>query len=151
MTHALIGLGSNVGDRSAQLDNAIQRICGNPQVRWLAQSSYYQTIAVGGPGGQQAFLNAALRIDTSLAPEALLRWILQVEKGMGRERIVRWGPRCIDIDILLLGTRQIRTGPLEIPHPRMAFRPFVLEPAAEIAGDMIHCASGWTDAEMLQH
>jgi 2-amino-4-hydroxy-6-hydroxymethyldihydropteridine diphosphokinase len=151
MTHALIGLGSNLGDRSAQLDEAIRRICGNPQIRWLAQSSYHPTRAIGGPPGQQAFLNAALRVETTLGPEALLDWTQHVEREMGRQRQVRWGPRRIDIDVLLLGSYVIRSRELEIPHPRMTYRRFVLEPAAEIARDMEHEPSGWTVAELLQH
>jgi 2-amino-4-hydroxy-6-hydroxymethyldihydropteridine diphosphokinase len=151
MTHALIGLGSNLGDRSAQLDEVILRICGNPQIRWVAQSSYHQTRAIGGPSGQEAFLNAALRIETTLGPEALLAWTQHVEREMGRERLVRWGPRRIDIDVLLLGSHVIRSHELEIPHPRMTYRRFVLEPAAEIAGEMKHEPSGWTVAELLQH
>ncbi len=151
MTHALIGLGSNLGDRTAQLDEAIQRICGNPQVRYLRRSSYHQTAAVGGPDGQQAFLNAALLVDTTLQPAELLQWTQQVERDMGRERLVRWGPRRIDLDILLWGTEEIRSPPLEIPHPRMTYRPFVLLPAAEIAPEMKHAASGWTIAELVRH
>jgi 2-amino-4-hydroxy-6-hydroxymethyldihydropteridine diphosphokinase len=151
MTHALIGLGSNLGDRSAQLDEAIRRFCGNPQNRLLAQSSYHRTSAIGGPSGQDAFLNAALRVETTMGPEALLDWAQHVEREMGRQRQVRWGPRRIDIDVLLLGSHVIRSPELEIPHPRMTFRRFVLEPAAEIAADMVHEPSGWTVAELLQH
>jgi 2-amino-4-hydroxy-6-hydroxymethyldihydropteridine diphosphokinase len=151
MTHALIGLGSNLGDRTAQLDEAIQRICGNPQVRCLRRSRYHQTAAVGGPDGQQAFLNAALLVDTTLQPAELLQWTQKVERDMGRERLVRWGPRRIDLDILLWGTEEIRSPPLEVPHPRMTYRPFVLLPAAEIAPGMKHAASGWTIAELVRH
>jgi 2-amino-4-hydroxy-6-hydroxymethyldihydropteridine diphosphokinase len=133
------------------MDEAIQRICGNPQVRWLRQSSYHSTNAIGGPDGQQAFLNAALLVETTLGPAALLEWTQKIEKEMGRERLVRWGPRRIDIDILLFGTAEVRSPPLEIPHPRMTCRPFVLLPAVEIAPQMEHRPTGWTIAKLVQH
>lgn len=144
MTDCLIALGSNIGDRASMLDRCIQQFCSHPQIQWVAQSDYQQTEPVGGPAGQPAFLNSALRIATSLEPVPLLRWAMDIEQQLGRSRHERWGPRLIDIDLLLYGEQVLQLDQLELPHPRMAVRRFVLEPAVEIAADMIHPTTGWS-------
>ena len=107
MVDCLLGLGSNVGDRTAQLDAAVQLICGHPQIRCVGTSRYHATRPVGGPSGQDAFLNAALRIRTTLAVDELFVVLQDVEQRLGRRRLERWGPRTIDIDILLYGLETV--------------------------------------------
>ncbi len=150
MAHCLIGLGANLGEPAAQLDQACDRLCRWPQVVGVARSGYYATAPVGGPAGQPAFLNAVLRIDTHMSPEALLAATRDVEQQLGRERRQRWGPRTIDIDLLLYDTLVMETDALVLPHPRMAVRRFVLEPAHEIAADMLHPATGWTIGQLWE-
>jgi deoxyadenosine/deoxycytidine kinase len=106
---------------------------------------------VGGPERQPAFLNAAAVLQTSLSPQSLLGVLLQVEADLGRQRIVHWGPRIVDLDLLLYDNLTIAEPDLVIPHPRMAWRRFVLEPAAEIAPEMLHPATGWTIARLLDN
>jgi 2-amino-4-hydroxy-6-hydroxymethyldihydropteridine diphosphokinase len=151
MPVCLIGIGSNLGDRAENLSAAVDRIGENPQVDVAAVSRFHTTDPVGGPGGQGKFLNAAVRLATSLAPEALMRHLLNVEMGLGRRRSQRWGPRTVDLDILLYGQAIVRLPDLKIPHARMAFRRFVLEPAVEVAPELIHPEIGWTVARLLEH
>ncbi len=134
---AFLGLGSNIGNREEYLHRAYTRICGLEGVQALQLSRFYETIPVGGPP-QPMFLNAALTIRTVLSPHQLLKQLQRIETDMGRTRTVRWGPRTIDIDILLYGDVIISDGQLTIPHPLMHTRLFVLEPLAEIAPDAIH-------------
>lgn len=149
MADCLIGLGSNMGDRADTLDRAIQLICDAPQVRLRACSRYYETAPVGGPDGQQAFLNAALRVTTLLSPCETLIHLRNTEQKLGRTRLVRWGPRAIDLDLLLYDQQVIDSDQLTVPHPRMAIRRFVLQPACEIAADMIHAPTGWALSRLL--
>jgi 2-amino-4-hydroxy-6-hydroxymethyldihydropteridine diphosphokinase len=149
MVDCLLGLGSNVGNRAAQLDAAAQLICGHPQIQRVSISSYHATQPVGGPTGQDTFLNAALRIRTSLTVDDLFAVLQEVERHLGRRRLERWGPRTIDIDILLFGRETVTTRHLIVPHPRMAVRRFVLAPAREVAADMLHPGTELSIAELL--
>ena len=149
MVDCLLGLGSNVGNRAAQLDAAVQLICGHPQIQRVGLSSYHATQPVGGPTGQDTFLNAALRVRTSLSVDELFAVLQDVELRLGRRRLERWGPRTIDIDILLYGCDVVTTGDLIVPHPRMAVGRFVLAPAREVAADMLHPGTGVTIAALL--
>ena len=133
-----LALGSNLGDRRAHLAAAAARLA--PSVIVERVSSLYET----EPAyllDQPRFLNAALRGRTTLEPAALLALLKRIERELGREAGVRFGPRVIDLDILLYGDRSIASEALTIPHPRMAERPFVLVPLAEIAPDLI--PPGW--------
>jgi 2-amino-4-hydroxy-6-hydroxymethyldihydropteridine diphosphokinase len=120
-------------------------------VELAAVSRYHVTTPIGGPAGQGDFLNAAARVTTSLSPAALMQHLLAVEQSLGRRREQRWGERVIDLDILLYGNERVAQADLIIPHPRMAFRRFVLQPAAEIAADMVHPEIGWSVGRLLQH
>jgi len=137
MAQTFIGLGSNLGERQANLNDAVRRLGEIEGVRVAAVSSFHETEPVGGPP-QPTFLNAAAELDTDLAPEDLLRRMLAVESDMGRVRDVRWGPRVIDLDLLLYEDLVMDTPDLQIPHPRMQERRFVMVPLAEIAPDARH-------------
>ena len=138
---AAIALGSNLGDREANLLEAVRRVGALGVVR--AVSAFYDTAPVGFLE-QPRFLNGALLLETSLEPLELMRGLLGVERAMGRERVTAKGPRVIDLDLLLYGDVVMETAELTLPHPAMAERRFVLEPLAEIAGGMVHPVSGLT-------
>ena len=129
---AFLGLGSNIEDRIDYLQTAVEALAAHPRIRVDAVSSVYETEPVGGPE-QEAFLNIAVRVATLLSPRGLLKAGQAVEQALGRERVERWGPRTIDVDILLYGSRTVRRRTLEIPHPRLTERPFALVPLLEVA------------------
>lgn len=151
MADCLIGMGSNLGDRTALLDQAVAALVRHPRIHDVQVSAYHRTEPVGGPEGQSEFLNAVARLETSLAPRELLDVLQHCETQLGRQRLVRWGPRAIDLDILLYDQVKLDTPSLQLPHPRMAFRRFVLEPAVEVAAGMVHPTVGWTLARLLDH
>ena len=151
MPLCLIGLGSNLGDRSGLLDEALVRLQRHPNIEVARQSRYHETLPVGGPDAQPAYLNAAAVLQTSLSPQALLAELQKTEADLGRQRIEHWGPRTIDLDLLLYDDLTLADPDLVIPHPRMAWRRFVLEPAAEVAPEMLHPGTGWTIARLLEH
>jgi 2-amino-4-hydroxy-6-hydroxymethyldihydropteridine diphosphokinase len=148
-TLAFIGLGSNLGDRKAMLDGAVAALKETPGVIVRAVSSYHETEPVGGPSGQGPFLNAAAALETALDPFELLELLLRIEGQFGRTREVQWGPRTLDLDLLLFGDRIIETPTLQVPHPRMAGRRFVLAPLVEIAPEAVEPVSGRTIRELL--
>jgi 2-amino-4-hydroxy-6-hydroxymethyldihydropteridine diphosphokinase len=150
MPRCLLAVGANLGDRSATLDQALAKISELHQTQVLARSQWHETSPVGGPAGQASFLNGAILLDCELSPHELATSLQQIELSLGRDRHVRWDARTIDIDILLFGDSVIDTSELQVPHPRMSFRQFVLRPAVEIAGEMIHPGSGWTLASLLR-
>ncbi len=151
MPVVLLALGSNVGDRAAKLAAAVGALAALPNVRILRNSASHETRPVGGPPNQSQFLNAAVLLETDQSPADLLRTILSIEHELGRTRDERRGPRSIDIDILLYDDKQIATPELIIPHPRLAFRRFVLTPATEIASQWRHPVLGRTLGELLRH
>jgi 2-amino-4-hydroxy-6-hydroxymethyldihydropteridine diphosphokinase len=151
MSFCLIGLGANLGNRRETLEAAVARLRHHPAMRLTATSPWYETAPVGGPPRQPDFLNGALVAETSLPPQALLELLQQVERELGRRPAERWGPRPIDLDLLLYDQLVLSTPTLVLPHPRMAWRRFVLEPAAEVAGAMIHPTTGWTLSRLLEH
>jgi 2-amino-4-hydroxy-6-hydroxymethyldihydropteridine diphosphokinase len=134
-----LGLGSNVGDRRANLQAAVDALPAH-DVRVLASSSVYETEPVGEVLEQREFLNACLRIETSLEPEALLDACKAVERDLGRETegpgYVRHGPRPIDVDLLLLGDERHESERLTLPHPQVRSRRFVLVPLLELDPDL---------------
>lgn len=151
MTTCLISLGSNLGDRDALLDAAVKRLQSQNQIGGFAESRRIQTAPIGGPTGQNLFLNSAARFETTYSPLELLECLQTIERDLGRKREVRWGARVVDLDLLLYGQQIINSLGLHVPHPRMTYRRFVLEPAIEIAPDCIHPASGWTVQELWKN
>lgn len=127
-----LGLGSNLGDRANYLQQAIQRIAETEGIHLLRCSSIYETEPVGYTE-QPSFLNQVVQVMTTLAPEPLLRILQRIELDLGRKREIRWGPRTIDIDILVYHDIRMQTETLTLPHPRMNERTFVLIPLSEIA------------------
>lgn len=150
MANCLIGLGSNLGDRGENLRAAIEQLKQLPQSTFLAASSFRDTKPAGGPAAQSPYLNAAARIESSLEPLQLLAELQRIENELGRTREERWGPRTIDLDLLLYDKVEMETPELTLPHPRMSFRRFVLEPAAEIAVEMKYPINGWTIGELFE-
>ena len=132
-----LGLGSNLGDRFANLQEAVNCLCRSAGIIVTGVSAVYETAPVGGPD-QPDYLNAAIGLETTLAADRLLEVCLETEKKMGRVRDERWNARIIDIDILLFDGSHIRTDSLTVPHPRMHERGFVLVPLADIAPDAVH-------------
>jgi 2-amino-4-hydroxy-6-hydroxymethyldihydropteridine diphosphokinase len=148
-TPAWIGLGSNLGDRRAILDDAVAALANAPGVVVCAVSSYHETSPVGGPPGQGPFLNAAAHLETTLDPHQLLATLQRIEGQAGRVRTVRWGERTLDLDILIYATTFLDTKELKLPHPRLAFRRFVLGPLAEIAPAIVDPLTKRTIADLL--
>jgi len=136
MTHAIyLSLGSNLGDRLANLDGAVSRLV--PGVEHIIPSPVYETMP-WGYSDQPDFLNQCLAADTSLAPLDLLALCKDIEATMGRKETFRFGPRLIDLDILFYDNIILETPTLTIPHPRITERPFILIPLADIAPELIH-------------
>jgi 2-amino-4-hydroxy-6-hydroxymethyldihydropteridine diphosphokinase len=151
MARCLIGCGSNLGQRREQLDRALELLRYMPGVRMAAVSRYRETPPIGGPAGQGAFLNGVCLIETDLPARTVLEMLAAVENTLHRERHERWGERTIDLDLLLYDDLIVDSAELTVPHPRMATRRFVLEPAAEIAADLRHPSAGCTIGDLLDN
>ena len=136
MARIFLGLGSNLGDKRANIKRALELLAACSDIHVLKVSSMHDTAPVGFTE-QPDFLNAVALIETTLSPRELLNAALDIERGMGRKRTIRWGPRVIDIDILLYDDERIEEEGLIIPHPRMMERGFVLDPLAEIVPDLV--------------
>lgn len=143
-----IALGSNLGDSLDTLESAIRSLAAIDDISLEARSYWYRTKAIGPP--QPDYLNGCAILQTTLAPLPLLEVLLELEKKFGRERRERWGPRTLDLDILLFDDLILDSPPLQIPHPRMRDRAFVLIPLNEIAPDWIDPLSGKTIAHLAQ-
>ncbi|MGH2808611.1 MAG: 2-amino-4-hydroxy-6-hydroxymethyldihydropteridine diphosphokinase [Actinomycetota bacterium] len=135
MTTAFIGIGSNVGDREAFVRRGVEEIGESDGITVEKISSLYATAPIGGPP-QRSFINLVVKIDTTLSPRELLETLQAIEQRIGREPSdIRWGPRVVDLDILTVGDEKVSEPDLEIPHPRMTQRRFVLVPLLEIEPD----------------
>ncbi len=135
-----IGLGANLGDKATALDKAVAAMAVLPATRVVAQSARYRSAPLQASGPN--YLNAVVELSTSLEPEPLLAALQRIEQAQGRERPFRNAPRTLDLDLLLYGQRRLCTDALEIPHPRLQERAFVLAPLLDIAPDLMHPVLG---------
>ncbi len=158
-TRCLIALGSNLGDRLDNVRAGATRLRDTDGIDIVAFSTLYETAPVGGPDNQGPYLNAALAADTTLGAADLLALLHQIEADRERQRIVHWGPRTLDLDLLVHGDlvtdtdtdsdTDTDTGTLEVPHPRMHERRFVMVPVCDVAADLVHPRLGRTMRELL--
>jgi len=145
---AAIALGSNLGDSLATLKGSLDTLDRIPYINVKTYSSWYETAPIGPP--QPNYFNGCAILEVQLSPEVLLTTLLEVERQFGRVRQEHWGPRTLDLDILLFEDFILETPNLKIPHPRMTQRAFVLMPLAEIAPDWIEPISGEAIAQLVQ-
>ncbi len=149
MTKVYAGLGSNLGNKRENITRAIGRIDAYDEICVKEKSGFYDTAPVGGPS-QPDYVNCVIEMETEIGPQTLLKEFKKIEVELGRKPGVRWGPRVVDLDILLYGDRIINDHNLKIPHERMHERVFVLEPLCEISPDIKHPVSGISFSELLE-
>ena len=149
MTIAYIGIGSNLGHKSARCREAIEHIDRTPGCRVKTKSSLYRTDPVGVQG-QDWYVNGVIEVETRLSPDDLLKALLTIESNMGRKRKKKWEARIIDLDLLLYGDEVLEKRDLTVPHPLMHERRFVLIPMAQIAPQRVHPFMGKTMKELLE-
>jgi len=153
MAKCLIGVGSNLGNSREILDGAVEHLAKTFDV--LAVSKWFAYPAIGPVEGedqqQPDFLNGVLVLESSLNPQDTANILHETEKLAGRERIVRWSSRTLDVDLLLYGDETVQTKTLQVPHPRMMSRRFVLEPACQVAPEMLHPSIGWSMKKIFSH
>lgn len=135
LRRAALALGSNLGDRLEFLQGAVDALTESSEIVPVGISSVYETEPIGGPSEQPAFLNAVLVVDTSLSPRSLMERCQAAESAFGRTREVPKGPRTLDVDVLAVGDKTVADDDLQVPHPRLAERAFVLVPWAEVDPD----------------
>ena len=138
---AYLGLGSNLGDRLSYLESGARALAADPEITVLNSSSVYES-SPAGYLDQGDYLNAALCLCTSGTPQTLLETMSQIEDHFGRQRTIRWGPRTLDLDLLLFGNRIVDSAQLQLPHPRLTERCFVLQPLLELDPELVHPQTG---------
>jgi 2-amino-4-hydroxy-6-hydroxymethyldihydropteridine diphosphokinase len=148
-TRCLIALGSNLGDRLDNLHAGLAGIDAADGIDVVAVSPIYETAPVGGPEHQGPYLNAALIADTTLDAADVLALLHRIEADRERQRVVHWGPRTLDLDLLVHGDLVVDTPSLEVPHPRMHERRFVMVPVCDVAPDLAHPRLGRTMRDLL--
>ena len=146
---AYVGLGSNLGNREANLRRALAMLVESPGLEVRKISSFLDNPSQGGPEGAPDYLNAVVEAQTTLAASALMKRLLEIEQQMGRTRREKWEPREIDLDLLLYGSTIVSKDDLIVPHPMMHDRRFVLQPLAEIAPNAIHPAMNISIKDLL--
>lgn len=149
----LIAFGSNQGKSRQCFDQVCQKLSENRSLFELVASDLLVTPAIGGPENQNDYLNGCIRLKCALSANELFRRLCQIEKDLGRVRHQRWASRKIDLDLLVFGSQSLdcKKPPLVVPHPRMSFRRFVLQPALEIARDLVHPDSGLTIGKLVEY
>ncbi len=148
MAKCAIGFGSNLGDSLIIINNSLQLLAHTPGIALKSASSWYRTVAIGPP--QPDYINGCALLEVELTPLELLESLLAIEKQFGRVRDRRWEPRTLDLDLLLFEKLILDSEKLQIPHPRLRERAFVLVPLAEIVPDWIEPVSGKAIAQLLQ-
>jgi 2-amino-4-hydroxy-6-hydroxymethyldihydropteridine diphosphokinase len=149
MTKVYAGLGSNLGNKRENIIRAIDRIDAYEGICVREKSGFYDTSPVGGPP-QPDYVNCVIELETEVEPQTLLKEFKKIEIEQGRRSGVRWGPRVVDLDILLYGDIIVNDHNLKIPHERMHERVFVLEPLCEISPDIKHPVSGKSISELWE-
>ncbi|HNW39510.1 MAG TPA: 2-amino-4-hydroxy-6-hydroxymethyldihydropteridine diphosphokinase [Candidatus Omnitrophota bacterium] len=132
MSICYLGLGSNLGQRRKNIKLAVKKIGALKDTKIIKTSKLLKSQPCGGPGGQPDYLNAVIKISTNFSPRSLLKKLKKIENELGRQKTARFGPRVIDLDILLHGDRSVYGKTLTIPHPRMFSRDFVIKPLIEV-------------------
>jgi len=148
-SRAFLGFGGNIGEPLNHFCAALQQLTDHPGVTITGTSPIYRTPAVGGPAGQPDYLNAVVEITTDLAPHSLLTLCQKIEEKAGRTRDIHWGPRTLDIDVLLIDNLISDDPQLTLPHPRLQQRHFVLLPLNDLAPHLCHPQTQKTTAELL--
>jgi 2-amino-4-hydroxy-6-hydroxymethyldihydropteridine diphosphokinase len=149
MATVYIGIGSNIGDRERNFEEALRKLVSIVNLKISDRSRWYSSKPAGGPP-QEDYLNGVLRIETDMSPESFLSELKKIENDMGRMPSGRNHPRVIDLDILLYNDRIVRTKELTVPHPKMHERSFVLKGLAELAPDLMHPVTGKTVGELYR-
>lgn len=151
LAQCLISFGSNLGDRDAVIADAARRVAASPRVGDLSASRLFETPPIGGPGGQEPFLNAVAAFETTASAREILALLQETEAELGRQRRHRWGARSIDLDVVLHGELVGGGTGLIVPHPRYTARQFVLQPACDVASHYRDPRFGWTLRRLADH